>query len=766
MRIKSFFQATAWMLLATMTASAVAQVDVDPPGRVARLSYIQGEVSFQPAGESNWLQAQLNRPLGTGDDLYTDRNSRLELDVGDAAIRLDQQSTANLLNLNDQIAQIELTGGTLNLRVRRIYPGQSYEIDTPTLAFVANRVGEYRIDVAPDGASTMVTVFDGSGDVYGENNASYSVQSGNSYRFNDASLRNYEVLNLPRPDDFDNWTASRNGSYDNSQSRQYVSSDVIGYQDLDTYGRWDTVSNYGSVWFPSSVSAGWAPYRDGHWAWIEPYGWTWIDRNPWGFAPFHYGRWAYVGNRWGWCPGPLNVRPIYAPALVGFVGGGGWGLGISTGPVGWFPLGRRDVYVPWYNVSRDYFRRVNVYNSTVINNVNITNIYNNYSNGRPIDANYAYRNNAVAVTAVSRATFVNARSVSSGRVKVDRSQLANAHVVSRLGIAPTAASIASPAARRARTAAPSRTVVDRRVIARSAPPARVAPLASRIQAIERNGGRALPVARTRVDKPTAAVAANRRIQVVGNGRSTPKPLPTRSDAAGTRSAPANRGEARTPAARSTPTNPPSRSAPAPRESSNRAVQPSRNPQAKPAERALPSSRYAPQGNAAPTNRAATPSRSAPTRTTNPADRTQPTPSSRYSPRDTNPPPRSEPRSTGAPRTTPTARTTRPTPPTTREATPVPRESPVRQAAPVQQREPIQRTQPAQRPATPMSHEAPAQRMAPAPRSAPVPRQPVQPQPAMREPVPQVQPQRTEPQPATRPAKRKPHSSDDDDHGQH
>ena len=155
-----------------------------------------------------------------------------------------------------------------------------------------------------------------------------------------------------------------------------------------------------------------------NWSWIDPWGWTWVDNESWGFAPSHYGRWAYVGSRWGWVPGPRHVRPIYAPALVAFVGGGGFNVGISVGgPVGWFPLGPRDVYVPWYRGSRNYFNNINVHNTTIINNTYITNVYNDYSRGAVIrNANYAYGGNVGAFTAVSRDDFVNARAV-------DRAQL-------------------------------------------------------------------------------------------------------------------------------------------------------------------------------------------------------------------------------------------------------------------------------------------------------------------------------------------------------
>src|SRR5487761_2656492 len=144
------FRFAALLAGAVLAFSATAQpapdngTAVDPPSRVARLSYTQGDVSFVPAGEHDWVQAQLNRPLITGDKLWTDRGSRASLEIGAAAVRMDQSTSFDFLNLTDSAAQMELTQGALNLRVRRLYDGQSYEVDTPTLAFVINRVGEFR----------------------------------------------------------------------------------------------------------------------------------------------------------------------------------------------------------------------------------------------------------------------------------------------------------------------------------------------------------------------------------------------------------------------------------------------------------------------------------------------------------------------------------------------------------------------------------------------------------------------------------------------
>lgn len=578
----------------------------DPPDRVARISFLGGNVSFQPAGGDQWAQASLNRPLVTGDKVYTDQDSRVELEVGGATVRLDADSTFDLLNLDDNTAQIELTGGVMNLDVQRLAEGQSYEIDTPTLAFVVSQPGNYRIDIDPQGNSTMVSVLRGAGDAYGENNASYSVRAGSSYRFNDSALRDYEILDLPHPDAFDQWCSSRTARYQQSVSRNYVPEGTIGYTDLDQYGSWSTAPDYGNVWYPTTVATGWAPYRNGNWSWIDPWGWTWVDSSPWGFAPFHYGRWAYIGNRWGWCPGQRSSRAIYAPAMVAFVGGGGWGTSVSIGgggPVGWFPLGPRDVYVPWYQASRGYFTNINVRNTRVINNTYITNVYNDYSRGRPItNANYAYRTNAAALTAVPRDAFIGSRSVAGARVQVNAANLRNAQVVSRIGIAPERASFVAANAARTRVA-PSASVMDRRVIARTAPPARPVPIATRMQAIERNNAQPLPTSQLRAlatPRSGGGGAATRtptRIEVVGQNGAKPQPLPMRGNAAATRPAPAS--ERANPAAtRGGPGNTPR----APASATTPNANPARPQPGVDTRNALPSSRFAPNGRGAPSER--------------------------------------------------------------------------------------------------------------------------------------------------------------------
>ncbi|MFC5581602.1 DUF6600 domain-containing protein [Rhodanobacter terrae] len=472
----------AIVLLCASTALVQAQSaandnSADPPSRVARLSYISGDLGFLPAGAKDWSDASVNRPLTTGDRLSTGRGSRAELELGGGSLRMDGQTDFGLLNLNDQLAQIELTQGTLNLTVRHLDQGQSYEIDTPTVALVVDQPGSFRVDIDDNGGSTQVTAFDGGATVYGENNAQRTINPGRSYRFADSGLADVTISDIGGGDAFDAWVGGRDRRYGQSRSRQYVSDDVVGYQDLDQYGDWQTTSDYGEVWYPTRVAVDWAPYRDGHWAYIAPWGWTWVDDSPWGFAPYHYGRWAYTRRGWGWIPGPREVRPIYAPALVAFVGGGGWSVGISSGPVGWFPLGPGEVYNPWYRASRNYYTRVNVTNINVHNTYNQTTIinsinhsYNNYRSGQPVrDGHYANREAPRGFTAVPGNTFAGGRHVQHNLVKVDPRQLAAAPVLSR-----GASQLRPVAEARPALSAHARNLpaggFNREVVARHAPP--------------------------------------------------------------------------------------------------------------------------------------------------------------------------------------------------------------------------------------------------------------------------------------------------------
>ena len=492
--------------------------EYDPPGRVGRLSHVTGELSFSPGGGSDWYRAVRNRPIVQGDRLYADGGALGEVQLGGAVLRMAGRTSVDVLTLDEEYAQFELTEGTVNLTVDQAWAGQAYEIATPMAAIVMTGRGSIRVDVDPRSGITDVVVWDGDAEAYGTR-VTFPLYERDAVRFYDPELYDYETFRAPRRDRFDNWALARDDMMRRSVSRQYLPDGMIGYSDLDQYGSWDRVADYGHVWFPRGVRRDWAPYRNGHWIWQDPWGWTWVDDSPWGFAPFHYGRWAHVGNRWGWVPGPRRSRAVYAPALVAFVGGSNWSVGVSLGsrPVGWFPLGPREVYVPPYHASRDYFRRINISN-TVINNTVITNVYNNYYvRDTPViqDLQYRYRGLPIATTAVPGDAFVRGRSVQEARIQLDERATARAEVRRFAAVAPQQTSLVGAVTTTSR-ARPSAEARQRTVVARRAPAADVVPFAARAQAIARNEGR--PLAREQLQSlrgRKADDAQERRVRVVG-----------------------------------------------------------------------------------------------------------------------------------------------------------------------------------------------------------------------------------------------------------
>ena len=493
----------------------------DPPSRVARLGYMQGSVSFQPAGESEWVQAAPNRPMTTGDQLWADRDSRAELNLGSAVIDLNSNTGVSFLNLDDRTAQVQLSAGSINVRVRRLNRDDVFEIDTPNQAFSIYQPGRYRVEASEDGTYTVVSIREGEGESTG-NGQTYTLHAGQRATFEGADRLNAQVEDIAGPDDFDNWSDSRYRRYEDSRSARYVSPDVVGYEDLDDNGDWRPDSTYGNVWYPH-VSPGWAPYRDGHWAWVDPWGWTWVDDEPWGYAPFHYGRWCSVGGRWGWVPGPVAVSAVYAPARVVFVGAGG-GFG---GNMGWFPLGPREVYVPSYRVSRGYVDRVNVSNTTV-NRTTVTNVYNTtiVNNNTTINnVTYVNKNVAGAVTAVPQQAFRSGQPVARAAVPVNARQIASVPVSARATVAPTSGSVLGLHANTAnRVSAPPAAVANRPIVAKAKAPPPPVPFAARQQALAAHPGQ--PIARQEMQRlqPTNQPAGRPQVRQAPPGKPASSPV--------------------------------------------------------------------------------------------------------------------------------------------------------------------------------------------------------------------------------------------------
>jgi hypothetical protein len=499
-------------LAALLTVSGIAAAqDADPPSRVARIAYITGSVSFEPASVDGWADASLNYPMTTGDNLYTDNGARAVLRIGQNSIHLNSGTNFQFVNLSDNVVQTSINAGSLSLRIRHLFDGESWEVDTPNGAVTFLRPGEYRVDTDASRNATMVTARAGDIEVTA-NNQSFPVHSGQTSYF-DNSGNPPDVQAANQPDDFDSFVSSRNRLEDVPPPR-YVSPDMIGYEDLNANGDWRDTPDYGPVWTPR-VAAGWTPYHEGRWAWVEPWGWTWVDNEPWGFAPFHYGRWAYVNNSWGWCPGPVAARVYYAPALVAFVGGGGFGVGVSMGSgggglVGWFPLGPREAYYPSYHVSQGYVRQVNVTN-TRITNINVTNI--NVTN-----INYVNRN---AIVAMPQSSFASAQPVQRAAVRVDANQMRQAQVIGAAPkVAPQRESVLANSSGR-KAVAPPAAIADRPVVARLAPPPRAVPFAAKQQMLQQHPG--TPVAPAQLQTLRTQVASQNQAP----GRIQVQPINTR-----------------------------------------------------------------------------------------------------------------------------------------------------------------------------------------------------------------------------------------------
>ena len=434
----------------------------DPPTRVARISYVDGSVSMQPGGSGDWGAAATNRPVTIGDKIWSDKDSRAELQAGQAAIHLGGMTALSFLNLDENIIQMRLAEGSVNFRVRELRQGDLYEVDAPNLAFTVKQAGAFRIDVNENGDSSRVTVIRGEG-VVTAGGKTYEVHGGERAEFNGAENPEYNISQAPGPDGLDKWAEERDLKEDNSVSAKYVSREVPGYSDLDDYGDWRDEPEYGHVWYPRYVDVGWAPYSVGYWNWVGPWGWSWVDTEPWGFAPFHYGRWNYFGGGWGWCPGPFFGPPIYGPAFVGFFGGGSFGFGFGFGGgIGWFPLGFGEPFFPGFRCSRGFIERVNVRNTFIRNTniINTTNIHN---------FNFVNAHNPSAVTAASRNNFVNGQAINRGAVHVTAASLKGAQMSNRASFTPTKQSAIGAANARAHVATPPSAIQNRSVMARTAP---------------------------------------------------------------------------------------------------------------------------------------------------------------------------------------------------------------------------------------------------------------------------------------------------------
>jgi hypothetical protein len=505
-------------------SSALAQED--PPGVIARLSETEGAVSLRAAGLPDWSAAQVNQPLSGGEQLWSDAGSRAEIDLGTAVVRFDENSSLSLLSLTDQLVQLQLNAGNVQVIVRELDPAAGFEIDAPFAALGLLRPGEYRLSV--DGAgTTSIAVHNGQAQASPGQGPEMNLQTGQRAVF--GANGSYAIMPMTAPDEFDLWCQQREADWaDAASNGQYVSSDAVGYQDLDQYGNWQAEPDYGEVWFPSQLAVDWVPYGDGRWAWVSPWGWTWIDQARWGFAPFHYGRWAFINGHWGWVPPAPRHHAVYAPALVAWVGGPGAGAAVSLGggtAVGWLPLAPGEVYVPGYGVSARYLQQVNLSNTAGLSASTISSVAHDPA------LQYRYVNRAVprALTVVPQTAFTAGESVRRNRI-APPGEFESARATARvLAIAPARESVTGPVSLN-RIGRPPQALLNRRVVTRREPPPIAPGFELQRSAVQANGG--LPLSAVQWSRLRAAEP--RRYDA------TPEPTPAALPA----STPAAAGSAR------------------------------------------------------------------------------------------------------------------------------------------------------------------------------------------------------------------------------
>jgi hypothetical protein len=343
---RNIIPAVVLVALASYSAWAYAE---DPPAMVGRISSVQGQVTL--AGDGDPVGASLNWPVTANNHISTASGARTEFRVGSTAVRLDGDSDLEIIGMDDDLLRLRLNYGSVSIRVRSPELLRDFELSTPQARITLLEPGILRVDVDRQPDTSQVSVLAGSARVDGAG-SSVVVSNGRHVDISAEDVR----TSVARRDGFDVWAEERD-RYDSSSATRFVSSGITGYEELDRNGSWTESVEYGPLWTPRNVALDWAPYRDGRWVWLAPWGWTWVDNAPWGYAPSHYGRWVMVERRWRWAPGRPAGRPVWAPALVGWVGGNGGPHHPGPG-LGWYPLSPRDRFVPGYRVSAEYERRV------------------------------------------------------------------------------------------------------------------------------------------------------------------------------------------------------------------------------------------------------------------------------------------------------------------------------------------------------------------------------------------------------------------------
>jgi hypothetical protein len=282
--------------------------DTDPPTRVGRIAVLQGTVSFHPSPDDQWAPAELNEPVAQSTALWADTDGEAEVGLGEARIRLASGTELDVVQLDDQNVILSVPQGRVDIAIHGMTNGERYDIQTPRGDVDLLSDGNYRVFAGTDSDPTRVASFAGQAQLVGAA-SSITVAANQEMVATPATPVAYSIASASQ-DDLDNRFFQAVAVVYAHPVPAYVPP-VPGVEELSTYGTWRDDPQYGHVWVPRQVEAGWQPYRRGHWGFVPPWGYTWIDDAPWGFAPFHYGRWVERG---------VAIAPGYRPDLCAGAG--------------------------------------------------------------------------------------------------------------------------------------------------------------------------------------------------------------------------------------------------------------------------------------------------------------------------------------------------------------------------------------------------------------------------------------------------------------
>jgi hypothetical protein len=398
--------AAALLALATLPA----QAQPDPPAQAGRLSYITGNVSFQPVGSDDFGQAFPNLPLGPGDRIVTDSDGQAEIQIGQTFVRIGPNTDVSLVDSTPTGLYFGVAQGSIHVNAHGLWDEQSVFVNTPSGSATLSTPGQFRVDVIPQDSAAVFSAFGVNLLITGAGGFEQPIAPKQALELVGSNPVYPQWLDQADWDPLDTWSFHRDEAIANAASYRYVSPEIPGAYELDAAGTWEPGSPYGPVWFPNNVQAGWAPYHNGHWINHAPWGWVWVEDESWGYAPFHYGRWVSWNGRWGWVPGPPAAHPVWSPALVVFAGG------IQVGGVtvsAWFPLGPGEAYRPWYRTSPRYIDEVNRTNIVEAPRVHVQTTYVNIN---VVNVTYV---NRTTVTAMNHEDFAAGRPARQAAVVVD-----------------------------------------------------------------------------------------------------------------------------------------------------------------------------------------------------------------------------------------------------------------------------------------------------------------------------------------------------------